>query len=81
MSSQANILQETRPCWRLQVPKEELKKLFVHSVPQSAEPADLLQLFEPCTCARPVIEGDMKNRKGTCNEMPYRAMKVLGACC
>ena len=48
----------------MQVPKEDLRKLFIHGVPQSAQPADLLQLFEACTCARPAVEGDMKERRG-----------------
>ena len=52
-----------------QVAKEDLRKLFIHGVPQSAQPADLLQLFEACTCAHPTVEGDMKERRGTvlCN--------------
>ena len=44
--------------------KDELKKLFVHSIPESALPADLLQLFAACTCARPEFEGSTKDRKG-----------------
>ena len=47
-----------------QVAKEDLRKLFIHGVPQSAQPADLLQLFEACTCAHPTVEGDMKERRG-----------------
>ncbi len=48
-----------------QVAKEDLRKLFIHGIPQSAQPADLLQLFEACTCAHPTVEGDMKERRGT----------------
>lgn len=48
----------------LQVSKDDLKKLFVHGIPPSAQPVDLLQLFEACTCACPIVEGDMKDRRG-----------------
>ena len=48
-----------------QVAKEDLRKLFVHGVPQTAEPSDLLQLFEACPCARPAVEGELQERKGT----------------
>ncbi|KAL0053990.1 hypothetical protein WJX82_002016 [Trebouxia sp. C0006] len=48
----------------IKVAKEDLRKLFIHGVPQSAQPADLLQLFEACTCAHPTVEGDMKERRG-----------------
>ncbi|DBA67637.1 TPA: hypothetical protein ACH3X2_001233 [Trebouxia sp. C0005] len=48
----------------IKVAKEDLRKLFIHGVPQSAQPTDLLQLFEACTCAHPVVEGDMKERRG-----------------
>ena len=47
-----------------QVSKDELKKLFVHSIPETSQPADLLQLFAACTCAKPEFEGDTKERKG-----------------
>ncbi len=47
-----------------QVAKEDLRKLFVHGVPQTAQPHDLLQLFEACTCARPSVEGDLRERRG-----------------
>lgn len=49
----------------LQVSKEDLKKLFIHGIPPSAQPVDLLQLFEACTCACPTVEGDMRDRRGT----------------
>ena len=48
-----------------QVAKEDLRKLFVHGVPQTAESSDLLQLFEACPCARPAVEGELQERKGT----------------
>lgn len=48
----------------LQVSKSDLKKLFVHSIPSAAQPADLLHLFEACTCACPTVEGNMKDRRG-----------------
>ena len=47
-----------------QVSKDDLKKLFVHGVPPSVQPADLLQLFEACTCACPSVEGNMQDRRG-----------------
>ena len=51
-----------------QVSKDDLKKLFVHGIPPSAQPADLLQLFEACTCACPTVEGDTRDRRGIpCN--------------
>lgn len=48
----------------VQVSKDELKKLFVHGVPPTAQPADLLQFFEACTCACPAVEGDLTERRG-----------------
>ncbi|KAL3156616.1 hypothetical protein ABBQ38_000903 [Trebouxia sp. C0009 RCD-2024] len=49
---------------QIKVSKSDLKKLFVHSIPSAAQPADLLHLFEACTCACPTVEGNMKDRRG-----------------
>lgn len=53
----------------LQVSKSDLKKLFVHSIPSAAQPADLLHLFEACTCACPTVEGNMKDRRGMLSQL------------
>ena len=48
----------------MQVSKDELKKLFVHGIPATAQPADLLHLFDSCTCACPAVQADLKERRG-----------------
>lgn len=52
----------------MQVPKESLKKLMVHSLPAGVLADDLLQLFAAVTCERPTaIEGNLATeRKGKC---------------
>lgn len=52
------------PVMALQVSKDDLKKLFIHGIPPSAQPCDVLQLFEACTCACPTVEGDVRDRRG-----------------
>ena len=44
----------------MQVPKESLKKLMVHSLPAGVLAEDLLQLFAAVTCDKPTaVEGSL----------------------
>ena len=52
----------------MQVPKESLKKLMVHSLPAGVLADDLLQLFAAVTCEKPTaVEGSLATeQKGKC---------------
>ena len=52
----------------MQVPKESLKKLMVHSLPAGVLADDLLQLFAAVTCDKPTaVEGSLATeQKGKC---------------
>ena len=52
----------------MQVPKESLKKLMVHSLPAGVLADDVLQLFAAVTCDKPTsVEGSLATeQKGKC---------------